>query len=149
MEMKAYRFLKDIVCFDPANLARLLGCKKTEYWKYSERDKRRVDIEPKKESIKELTKKANDYIKEHPEIENSLKKPKNYMIADYYLTFFDEREGLEKITKSVRICEDIELLLLIFGKTINLIYSPNRITHFEDRSFNNILYFKKDEIEEV
>lgn len=149
MEMKANRFLKDIVCFDPANLARLLGCKKTEYWKYSERDKRRVDIEPKKESIKELTKKANDYIKEHPEIENSLKKPKNYMIADYYLTFFDEREGLEKITKSVRICEDIELLLLIFGKTINLIYSPNRITHFEDRSFNNILYFKKDEIEEV
>lgn len=145
--MKTNKFIKEYVRFDPNILAISLGF--IEPLRNCDIGYKCIRIKPIKENMKELAKRANEYIEQHPEIKNSLKKPKNYMLSDYYLANFNKEELARYDSYYVTICEDLELLLLIFGKTMHHIYSPNRIIHFTERSFESYLYFLKEEIEEV
>lgn len=136
----------DVVCFDPSELFKLLGCSGVPLDSGITADELTTKYVKKKHN-ELLAKKANEYIKDHPEILDSPKRPKNYMIANSYKFMEETMLFLPKV--NITTCEDLELLLIIFGKTVNGTYIPKRKIQFFPFSFNKVYYFTKKELEEV
>ena len=121
--------LKDYVAFNPITLAKLLGAN----------------------TIDELVDKANEYMDTHPKLNSYYKKPTGYMIGECasinnsLVTTISINKELEKY--SFENCEDLDLLLVIFGCTVNDLFIPNREVAINTSKFNNILLFPKEEVD--
>ncbi|MCR4661004.1 MAG: hypothetical protein K5765_03255 [Clostridia bacterium] len=123
--------LKNYVAFNPIILARLLGDKNIR--------------------ITGLEEKVRTYYETHKNnIENTIKKPTGYMIAETI-----EFNGVNRFSKPLKYklnrykykeCNNIELLILVFCSTVGDLYIPNRILSFESTKFNKILLFPEDEV---
>ncbi|MDY6431008.1 MAG: hypothetical protein SPL00_04385 [Bacilli bacterium] len=122
--------LKKYVLFNPIMLARLLG----------DRNLMIIGLEEK----------VKDYYEKHKQIENIIKKPTGYMIAEVI-----EFNGKNKYTKQLKDklnqykhveCDNIELLILVFCSTVGDLYIPNRPLSFESTKFDKILLFPEEEV---
>ena len=83
----------------------------------------------------ELEEKINKYLNTHSI--NYNKSPKNYMIC--------KKECLTKKGKKVEYCKDIDLLLIVIGRTVNDFYIPNRKLEFDEFNLkNSYIYLEGD-----
>ncbi|MCR4661857.1 MAG: hypothetical protein K5765_07690 [Clostridia bacterium] len=122
--------LKKYVAFNPIILARLLGEKNIR--------------------IAGLEEKVKNYYETHNYIENSIKKPTGYMIAETI-----EFNGVNRFSKQLKNkmekyvyeeCNNTELLILVFCSTVGDLYIPNRKLSFESTKFDKILLFPEEEV---
>jgi len=93
-------------------------------------------------TVEELPLAVKEYVDNNPYLHESKKKPKSYMLGEYY---FMNKEL--KVEYEAEICEDLELLILVLCSTVRDIYIPNRKLSFEKSKFNKVLFFPKEEVE--
>ncbi len=83
----------------------------------------------------ELEETINKYLNTHTL--NYNKSPKNYMIC--------KKEILTKKSKKIEYCKDIDLLLIVIGRTVNDFYIPNRELEFDEFSLKySYIYLEGD-----
>ena len=101
----------------------------------------------KRNYTKDIAKASQEYYLSHLKRFERLSKPRGYMISecielsdDIYLV----KEKLKNYLLSE--CTNIELMILVFCKTINDLYIPSRKLSFEASRFKKILLFPLDEV---
>lgn len=91
---------------------------------------------------------CDEYLKKHPELSKSFKRPSGYMLSE--MLSKENRSNILTFSKNkeckIHRVRDIELLLIIFGSTENGLYIPKKEIFFSETSFNSILYFPKEEV---
>ena len=120
--------LNKYMAFNPIRLAKLINCR----------------------HIKNLVDEVREYIKSHPDIDKYIKKPTGYMIAEYInLDGCDkyDRKLNDKLSKYQYVeCDDIELLIIVFGCTVGDLYIPNRKIIINETKLDKVLFFPIDEV---
>lgn len=102
------------------------------------------------DSPSSIAKAAEKYVKKHPNIIKNIAKPTGYMVSEYIELGVMSRQKIDEALNnlySFEICNDVELLILVFGSTVGDLYIPNRPLSFEDTKFNKVLLFPKEEVE--
>ena len=123
LEFRQYQ-LKKYLAFNPLHLATLLKKLKFEDKVYLA---------------------AEQYVKTHPELISSPKKPTGYMLAEYIKLRCRELEG-KLNTYNYDECDDIELMILVFASTVGDLYIPDRPLSFERTKFDKILLFPQEDV---
>lgn len=88
-------------------------------------------------SVEYLPDTIQQYINTHPDWENRVKKPSNYMIAVL-------KKG--NIIYPSTICKDIYLQIHIFGRIVGDMYIPNRTLCWSKDVFKHDYYFLEKEV---
>ena len=102
------------------------------------------------DSPSSIAKAAEKYVKKHPHIIKNIAKPTGYMVSEYIELGVMSRQKIDEALNnlySFEVCNDVELLILVFGSTVGDLYIPNRPLSFEETKFNKVLLFPKEEVE--
>lgn len=103
----------------------------------------------------EISKASQEYYLSNLKSFEKVRQPSGYMISecinlsidDAYLIKNEEEINNYLLTNYLLSeCKNIELMILVFCKTVNDLYIPSRKPSFEDSKFKKILMFPLDEV---
>lgn len=101
----------------------------------------------KRNYTKDIAKASQEYYLSHLKRFERLRQPRGYMISEYIELNDDINFIKEKLNNYLLSeCKNIELMILVFCKTINDLYIPSRKLSFEASRFKKILLFPLDEV---
>lgn len=112
-------------------------------------------LQEKNYTSSDISKASQEYYFSNLKSFEKVRQPSGYMISECIDLLIDdayliknEEEMNNYLTTNYLLseCKNIELMILVFCKTINDLYIPSRKPSFEDAKFKKILMFPLDEV---